>query len=141
MPVMSCATVSSPSSKRLRRSRGRPGRGTHQNRECDQRQHVAQEIALIADERAEQVARHEHVTMAMGVMSGRDAPLLDMLRRLLLYSLGAGRWCLVQTCAGLEHIHHHEAKVAGDGHVREEQARRCVRRAAPAPESPSWTTP
>ena len=96
--------------------------GADEDREQDQRQHVAEAVAVVADEGAEQVPRHEHLDdrhrrhvrlsrALRDVLGGRAAVLLEEL------GPGLGR----QRSAGLDHVHHDEAERHGDRHVQEEQ--------------------
>ena len=108
-------------------------RGADQDREQDQRQHVAEAIAVVADEGAEQVPRHEHLDdrhrrhvrllRALGdVLRGRAAVFLEQL------GPGLGR----QRGTRLDHVHHDEAERRRRSPCSGRTARRCAPRAARA---------
>ncbi len=104
----------------------RPG-GADQDREHDQRQHVAEHVALVADERAEQVARHEHVDDAAWGHPHVRLARLDVragLAAVLLHQ--AGRRRLLQSPARIEQVHHDQAERGRNRHVDEEQRERAA---------------
>ena len=97
-------------------------RGADEDREQDQRQHVAEAIAVVADEGAEEVPRHEHLDDRHRCHVRLFRALCDVLRggaAVLLEELGPGLGR--HRRAGLDHVHHHDAEGHGDRHVQEEE--------------------
>ena len=98
------------------------GRGADEDREQDQRQHVAEAIAVVADEGAEEVPRHEHLDDRHRRHVRLFRALRDVLRgraAVLLQQLFPGLGC--HRSAGLDHVHHDDAERHRDRHVQEEE--------------------
>jgi hypothetical protein len=129
MLVISPATVSSATG--LLRTGQRGAGGTHEEREEDQGQHVADPAPLGPDHSLQQILRHE----------GVHQPSQRLLRRFrghfrragLLFGdvtgkagFDAGLGGGVQSLTGLHHVHRNQAKRDPDGHVQAEQRKRAA---------------
>ncbi len=102
-------------------------RRTDEDREQDQRQHVAEHVALVADERTEQVARHEHLDDRCRRHRRPLGALRHMLLRLPAVLLDqARRGFLVEPVARLQDVHHDEPEGRGDRHVHEKERERAA---------------
>jgi hypothetical protein len=103
---------------------GQTGRA-HQDGKEDQRQDLAEHVALVADERAEQVARHEHVDYRgwchrRARLMGGDVRL--RLPAVFLHQRGGRR--RIQLPTRVQHVHHQQPERDPDEHVRREQRER-----------------
>jgi hypothetical protein len=100
-------------------------RGAHQDCEHDERQHVAECAAIVADEGAEQISRHEHFDHAHRCQVWLLRASFDMLRRRAAILLHEGLPSLRrQGLARSNDVHHQQAESNRNGHVQEEQRER-----------------